>query len=194
MRQVVILIIVVLTSCESPKQDQSRSSQLFGMDSLINMQIDQLVEVNAQLIKTVIYNGVKEVVNLNKAEVIWSNELAGFRMLDINKPSLFDAYKKLDGIKDSMSNLTIMSFQLNDDEINSVKMLNFYYLNDMTSLKRITGTIASESMLNGSIRKLELNFDQKQEQTVLTNYSHSIQEKRLFQEPVEVRIEGEVLY
>jgi hypothetical protein len=194
MRYLVILLIIVLTSCESHRQNQVESSQVFVIDSLINKEINHLAQVNAQLKKKVTYKEQEEVVKLNSGEVNWSNELAVFRSMDISKPSLFDAYRKSDEIRDSVSNLTIMSFQLNEGEISPVKMLNVYYLNDITSLKKITAIVSSGTMLNDSKRELELIFDQKQGQTILTGYSILTHDKQLFKEIVEVIIEGEVLY
>ena len=165
-------------------------NKYYNIDSLLDAQVFLLTKSNAQLSKKV----TLEEVILNMDSTDWSSALSVFRHLDLNKPSLNDAYFVINNIADSSSNLTILQYQLKDQNSHQrLKELRFYYLESLKNIKKITAESRSTSLIYSSKNIYELSFGQDQKQTTLKSYTIGLQQKTLFKDSVNSTISFEII-
>jgi len=190
-----ILAPLLLVGCsETAKPTEASKLTYYHVDSLLDAQIQYLVSQGAQLQKTNSTDEESEEVLMKMDSMQWVSALSIFRVLDINNPSLKDAYTVRDQLKDSASNLTILHYQLKeDDDRQHLKALSFYYLNSIQNLKRIVAKTSFQSTIYNSSNLFEITFDQSQKQTVLKSYTISAAQKTMFRDSVKTVVDFEII-
>ena len=185
------LALFISSACNYDQSTIALSEdKYYNVDSLLDAQISFLTKSKAQLSKIV----PSEEIVINMDSLAWSNTLAVFRHLDLNKPSLNDAYHVISNIADSSSNLTILQYQLKDQNSNQrLKELSFYYLKSLQDIKKITAESSSNSLIYSSRNLYQLYFDQEQKQTILKSYTIGLQQKTLFKDSMNSIIQFEII-
>ena len=159
----------------------------YKVDSLLDAQIKYLSSHHAQLQKKT----DSEEVLMNMDSIQWVSALSVFRIMDINNPSLKDAYTVRDQLKDSASNLTILHYQLKEGhEQQPLKELSFYYLGTIQSLKKITAKTSFQRVIYNSHNE----FEQSQKQTALRAYSIIATQKTMGRDSVKTIVDFQIHY
>jgi len=182
---------LICSACYNDRgTNQVLTHKYYNIDSLLDAQIFFLTKSNAQLSK----NTTSEEVILNMDSTAWDNALGAFRDLDINKPSLNDAYHVTENVADSSSNLTILQYRLKDQDSNQrLKELNFYYLESLQDIKIITAKSSYNSLIYSSNNQYKLSFTQDQKQTILKSYTISLAQKTLLKDSLKSTISFEII-
>ena len=92
MKKILFLLVFAITSCSLPEQkggDQV-TKKYFDLDSLMQIQMEQLESLNPKVNKSLTIGGKKEEKTVKNVD--WNNELSVFLNSDINKPKLLDQY------------------------------------------------------------------------------------------------------
>ncbi len=199
MRQLIFFMggILLCTACNhiAVAPESSSINRYYNIDSLLNEQITFLKNSKAVLHKTAhIGKRLEEKITVLDSSQ-WDDALSVFRVLDINKPSLRDAYQITDHLADSSSNLTILQYLLKDPKSSTqLTELNLYYLHSIQDLKKIVGKSGSSGFIYQSEKTLELVFDKSHHQTSLKAYSISTNQKTLFRDSIFTHVDFELTY
>lgn len=193
----IIYSVLLLANCKGTDNESIPSTSMvyYNMDSLLNGQINWLAQSEAELIKTYNNGEFSQEILLMVDSSQWVELLSAFHVIDINKPSLRDAYHVVDNLSDSNSNLTILQYQLKENIGNQLlKEVNFYYLESIENLKKIVAKTASSGFIYNSNNTFHLIFDQSKNHTYLKAYSITTSQKTLFRDSVNLHIDFEVKY
>ena len=122
MKNILTLITLVLAVSSCQNQSDSDNIRVFyPVDSLLDGQIDYLVKNKAQLLKSSNDSTYIDVQG-DGTEAFWQEQLAIFSLLDINKPSLIDAYEtSVDNDQNSNLKVTRYTAIENDELIKSIQ-------------------------------------------------------------------------
>lgn len=164
----------------------------YPVDSLINAQVDYLIKSKAALTKKAEIDGKEETSSFTpKDSAAWAHELDIFFELDIiNKPDNVGDYKVEDGLKDAHSNLTIRSFT--GTQKGPVVYLKVFYLEVPSKIRRIEALYQEENSLLKGSRLLIMEFQEIQNNAVLTSYSIEGGQKMFLGDSVKFSVQGTV--
>jgi hypothetical protein len=158
------LALGLLSSCQ-----KTEKSEVLYFDSLIQVQSKYLSERKSTLYKTVSLNGKGSTIQLTPDEEGWKREFDIFQSLSMfDRPAYRRSYELRDHIKDTGSNLTIREF-VTKEKI-PVRELRFYYLQTPSGIKKIEALYEEENLLHRSIRKIILEFDDLDHQSIISGY------------------------
>ncbi len=164
----------------------------YSVDSLIHAQVVSLTKSKAVLTKKAEIDGKEEAISFTPTDTIsWANELAIFSALaEINKPTNAGLYTIETGVKDPNSNLLIRSFT--STTILPVVYLKLFYLDNPSFLRRVEALYREENTLLKGSRLLLMEFQQVNNEAVLTSYSIEGSQKMLLRDAVQFSIKGTV--
>jgi putative sterol carrier protein len=180
---------VVTLSISCNRTNLKYDKPYFDFDSLINTQVQALVQAEVSLSKTVMLDdqGDQSIINIDSAKI--ANELDVFRQLDvINKPLYRDVYEIIDGEKDSRSNLLVRKYKSKKPA--PVPFVNFYYANDFLHIKKIESSYIEDNTLYSAKRMLQLEFDNDSGRLLLTRYVVTGTQKMILTDSVKFSIVG----
>ena len=179
------LYCLLLFSCAKNKEVQRQS--LYPIDSLLNRQAKYLSDNNATLTKvTSLGNRNGKASVTPKGMVAWKKELEIFSALDvINKAVNKDLYHTENSLDDK-SNLSIKSFTTKEEL--PVKYLKVYYHNTIDEVRKIEAQYNESNSLYESVRALTMEFQQINNEAVLTSYSIVGGQKMLMEDTVQYNI------
>ena len=181
------VLSMLLLSCSNEKQ---RAVSLYNVDSLINTQIQYLLDHKAEINKKAILNGAEEVATTNPDSAAWSEELAIFFELGVvNKPIHRGTYKT-ETSADIKSNLRVKSFTTTEDL--PVKFLKVYYQDSMVQLRKIEAQYDEANALYSSKRLLTMEFQKIYGKTILTSYSIAGGQKMFLHDSVQYTIRANI--
>lgn len=184
-----LLLVTLLMSCEPER----RPAAFYPIDSLVTSQVHSLTGIHARLFKEALLGGKTDTVTYTpKDTVAWLNELDIFRKLDIiNKPVNKGSYQVDDGLHDPASNLTVKAFKSLKEL--PVVYLKIYYQGNINKPRKLEALYDEENLLFHSARLVSMNFQQIQNQTILTSYSIKGGQKMVFGDSVAFFIGGKIL-
>lgn len=189
MRGVFFLIagcVFILASCNRVNQQYDKA--YFDFDSLINVQVKELIKSNVTLRKISVINGKSDSSSFVPDSLKLANELDVFRQLDvINKPLYRNSYDVKDGEKDTRSNLLIRSYTAK--AVSPVPYVKFYYQSSSHDLKRMESLFHEENALYNTSRTLTLLFDDSSGSSLLSGYQLSGSQKMILSDTVNFSVE-----
>src|SRR3970040_2257392 len=105
------LIPTLLMACAGTNGEQSTA--FYDLDSLIDVQVAYLSEMQPALQKEAEIDGKLEVIRLTRSDSAnWARELEIFRQLDLNAKKLnATRYEIRSGLHDNTSNLNILEYR-----------------------------------------------------------------------------------
>lgn len=179
------LFFLLLFSCAKNKEVKRQS--LYAIDSILNKQAKYLSDNNATLTKVTSLGKRNGKVSITpKGIVAWKKELEIFGALDaINKAVNRDLYHTENSLDDK-SNLSIKSFTT--QETLPVKYLKVYYHNTLDEVRKIEAQYNESNSLYESVRALTMEFQQINNEAVLTSYSIVGGQKMLMEDTVQYNI------
>ena len=184
-----LTLFVFLISCNV--RDNNHGSY-YSIDSLVHAQVVYLTKSKAVLTKKAEIDGKEEAVSFTPTDTTsWANELAIFSALaEINKPINAGRYTIENGVRDPNSNLLIRSFI--STSVLPVVYLKLFYLDGSSLLRRVEALYREENTLLKGSRLLLMEFQQINNEAILTSYSIEGSQKMLLSDPVQFSIKGTV--
>ncbi len=189
MRGVLFLIAgcaFLLTACNRVNQQYDKAYVDF--DSLINVQVAELIKSEVTINKISVINGKRDSSTFLPDSLKLSNELDVFRQLDlINKPLYRNSYDIKVGEKDTKSNLLIRSYTAKSPS--PVSYVKFYYQSSSNHIKKLESFFREENALYNTSRNLTLIFDDSSGSPLLSGYQLSGSQKMILSDTVNFSVE-----
>jgi hypothetical protein len=184
-----IVLVLIFSGCEN----NTRTSKLFNIDSLINQQVSILTLSKPKLSKEAILGSAQDQIEYVPDSVGWSKELDIFRQLEaMNKPINKTKYLIDDGLYDPGSNLTVKAFT--SLEPLPVRSMRIYYDTDIRKPRKIEAIFDEENSLYESSKKLLLEFQQINNKNLLTYYSIDGGQKMILSDSVTFSVKGKIKF
>ena len=188
-----LIVVFVLFSCTSQEDSGAKINEYYSLDSLVNAQVQLLVNKNPRLEKVVQLNGDVEDTILQFGPEEWENEFKLFAEADINVPSFSGVYRFDQKLDDPHSNLNFDRYVPIEDSKVRIRSLEIYYYQTIDQIKKIVIEEFEENELYFSSKMLELSFATIQDKSVISGYQIQGLQKLLTRDSVFYKIEGSVL-
>jgi hypothetical protein len=186
---IVIVSAFVFSSCEN----ETRTSKLFNIDSLVTQQVNLLSASKPRLTKQAVLGNAQDQVDYVPDSLGWSTELDIFRQLEaMNKPINKTKYLIDDGLYDPGSNLTVKAFT--SLEPLPVRSMRIYYDIDIRKPRKIEAIFDEENSLYESSKNLLLEFQQINNKNLLTYYSIDGGQKMILSDSVTFSVRGKIKF
>ena len=171
-------------------QEQKSIQKYFDFDGLIDDQISQLSQRGRVLEKVAAMARDQTDSTFLPSVKGWESELEIFRDLEmINKPAYRDVYRIEDPLEDTKSNLKIRRYVASSAPLH---LINFYYQNEFTRLKKIEAYITEKNLLYATSRTLVMEFEEEDGKPQLIRYSMNGFQKMVFSDTVRFSVQGQV--
>jgi hypothetical protein len=181
-------ILVLMASCK--KTDRADSY----FDSLVAAQVRYLAINKPTVTKVATLDGKTDQSTFRPDSTTWENELDIFRQLSVFERSAYrTAYRVVDGIHDTTSNLVVRTYSSTDRQI-PVPELHFYYYHLFRNLRRMEAVYRQENLLFSTTRRLSLEFDDAGGKPVLSAYRVEGIQKMILSDPVKFSIQTRIAY
>jgi hypothetical protein len=170
-----------------------RSTETTGsyFDSLVVAEGAWLLATKASVSKIAIVNGARDQSKVTPDSLGWQNELDLFRQLSSFERSAYKPYYRIeDGLKDVKSNLSIRRYTATQP--NPVSLLQFYYYNRFSNIKKIEAIYRQENLLYATRRRLVMEFDEVNGKAVLTGYGMDGVQKMMLGDSVRFSVHAQV--
>jgi hypothetical protein len=165
MRFFILAMLIVMAACQSP--ELPAHSNILNIDSLLNTQAKLLGKVSISKTLKVGDSAFKT----QALSVQLLSELEPFRDISqINRPIYQNNYQ-VTVRPDPQSNLTIKEYHAK--KYAPVKSVRLFYLDNLSQLKCLEATLATEDFYQSSEKKLSLDFSLLGDTLKLESYSIS---------------------
>lgn len=183
-------LFLALFSCDN---HSLKINRYYPVDSLIHAQVEFLTKSKAMLTKKAEIDGLEEENSFTpKDSSAWAHELHIFSELNvINNPVNAGNYMVESGVKDSNSNLSILTFT--GKETLPVVYLKVFYLEAPSKIRRIEALYKEENSLLKGSRLLILEFQEIHNKIILTSYSIEGSQKMFLGDSVQFSVRGTVV-
>ena len=190
--QFTIVLAILLISCNTDAP-QTRISEYYNLDSLVNSQINLLSADQVTVQKKVTLDGENEEISSELSKEQWKDELKLFVDADMNVPSLSGVYECKCGMNDKYSNLLIDKyFPKNGKDKSRIRLFEVYYFEEISKVRKILIEEKEENELYFSSRRLVMNFEINQNRMMLSSWTIEGLQKLLFKDTVSYIVEGKV--
>ena len=182
------IFLMALFSCSRIEREKPG---FYSMDSLLARQSKYLARNASGLTKVSNLDVHSDTVRVTpRSTEEWARELEIFAAIeDINKPANKDFYK-IEMLPDSKSNLVVKAFTTN--EALPVEFLRLYYQATEDRVRKIEAKYNESNVLYKSTRLLTMEFQQIDENIVLTSYEIQGNQKMFLSDSVKYSIRGDV--
>ncbi len=112
-----ILPLIGILSCTDPVEREADGLKYYDLNGLIDQQLVWLIELNPEIRKTAVLNGIPESSSMHLDSVQWARELKIFRDADLNKSRLRQEYRIVEDLSEPTSNLKIRLYKAINKEM-----------------------------------------------------------------------------
>jgi len=181
--------ILFLASCEQKKQS---GAVHYNIDSLLQKQIELLVQEKAVLTKTASIDSVEEIKSFTPGDTIaWQHELDVFKEIStINKSVNSQLYTIALRENDTASNLLVNTYSTR--EALPVQSLRIYYFKTPSRIRKIEAIVQEKNSLLTSERLLTMEFDEVYNKIALKSYSITGGQKMFLGDSVQFSVKGSI--
>lgn len=191
---VLLLLIFIMISCRYQEGEKGIESNYFSLDSLVDAQISQLILLSPGLEKEAFLDSAGEQNYLQLDSLGWENELRIFREANIDKPAYLGSYIFSSEKKDAYSNLLYDEYLASDTEKLIVKSLKIYYLDKITSIKKIEVILSDKNELFESDRQLSIMFENREGGSLISSYHVKGNQKLRLNQVVNYDVSSNLVY
>ena len=181
------IILISFSACETGLREKP-INEYYDVESLMDEQSQLLTERQPTIKKSIVVDGKKEEGSMKFDSLGWKNELEVFKLADINKPTLFDAYE---ATEETTNEGKIWKYTTEKPSL-GIEYLYVYFDNDSTVTK-LEARYHENNALYVSERNFEINFKKSNDLTVLDSYKIYGRQKMAMKEEVTFSIESEVV-
>jgi len=181
----ILIAAFFIAACSSERQ---RPAGLFNVDSVIKVQVINLLAQEATIQKTARLNGKETTSSVAPRDTVeWEHELSIFLGLDVlNKPINKEQYiSKTE--PDPETELMVKSFSTTKKEL-PVKYLRVYYDQDLSNIQKIEASYHETNTLYKSARLLTMDFAEVDNVHLLSSYRITGGQKMFLDDSVEYEI------
>jgi hypothetical protein len=162
----------------------------FDLDSLVNQQVQQLVNARATLRKVARVGDAKDERQWQPDSAQWAREFEVFRQLDwMNRPGFKDGYT-IKTEPDTHSNLQVDVYTATRPS--PVLWLKIYYLGHRSNIRKVEARYRESNALFVSERALVWELETLDRQPMLTHYRMEGYQKMIANDSVVYQIEGTI--
>lgn len=181
----VVIFSMLMFSCDIKNK---QSSEYYPIDSLLDAQIGTLLLSKAKLTKQSSMSGLTSANEYTpKDTASWEKELAILGEIGaINRPTSKGLYQVDKALTDPRSNLKVDVFTATENL--PVHSLRIYYQNEPAKIRRIEAVLEEGNSLYTSVKNLELEFQDVDQQLVLTGYKIEGSQKMYLKDSVQYKI------
>jgi hypothetical protein len=184
-----LLVIVMVTGCIDKPKGQKKL--FYNLDSLVTFQVDHL-KGKYELNKFIQMGTAKEEARFVPDSTQWARELQIFRLIDqVNRPAFRDSYVVND-LRDTNSNLTVREIKAKVETEVPVSVVRFFYLRDISDLRRIEAILQDGNALYMNQRKLTMEFEAANSIHLVQRYRIEGQQKMVMDDSIRFVIAGEI--
>ena len=142
------LIVTISFGCEPPNTVSKSDYEYYDVTGFAAELIANQSTASKSAVKTVDINGEFETKTIEQPDSsFWAIELSGLLSIDLNKPSLFDAYSVQDRQQDDSSNLLFDAYYAKNPESTEVKSINIYYVEEKQEVRKIEFKAGNTNLL-----------------------------------------------
>ena len=143
-----LILLLSLVNCTPPNTTSLSDYEYFDVEGFAsNLLIDQY-RAGKTVLKTVSINGEEETNKIvHPDSSFWAIELAGLLAIDLNKPSLIDAYNIENGGQDEDSNLLVDTYIAKNPLSVQVQKIKIFYWLDKQEVRKIEFNTSSVNIL-----------------------------------------------
>lgn len=181
------IIALLLFACETGMREKPLN-EYFDVISLIDQQSKLLSDLNPKIQKSIEVDGKQEKDTIEFDALGWKNELEVFKLADINKPTLHDAYQ---ATEEETSEGKIWRYTTDQPSL-AIQYLNIHFKND-SIVTKLEAHYRENNALYISERKFEINFKDSDNTAVLESYKIYGKQKMVMKDEVTFSIESKVL-
>jgi len=154
-----ILPLIGILSCTDPVERESDGLKYYDLNALIDQQLVWLIELNPEIRKTAVLNGIPESSSMRLDSVQWARELKIFRDADLNKSRLRQEYRIVEDLSEPTSNLKIRLYQAINKEMMEVEYLKIFYVEEEEDLRKLEASVREKNALFSSKKMLYMTFE-----------------------------------
>ena len=143
-----VLIAALSFGCEPPNKTNRADYEYYDVTGFVSQLIADQSTAGKSAVKTVDINGQFETKTIEQPDSsFWIIELSGLLSIDLNKPSLFDAYNVQERQQDDSSNLLFDAYYAKNPEATEVKSINIYYVEEKQEVRKIEFNAGNTNLL-----------------------------------------------
>jgi hypothetical protein len=187
-RVLAVVSALVFLSCAGGATRSDRS--IYNIDSLINAQVEVLLQGKRQLRKKATIGEQTATVVVTPDSLGWTTELEVFRRLEIAERPVYKDRYHVEETGDPNSNLRIKSFTAEDTP---VPLIRLFYLDDAADVRRIESRYSESNALYISSRDVVMEFEDEGRTLILKHFKIEGFQKIIMGDSVHFSVEGEVL-
>jgi len=136
MKYSILWVALISMGCTSPKTNKVNA--YFDITSFTHQLIAQQSKNGSSVfVKNMVNNTTDERIEGNTDSLFWVTELTPLFNADINKPSLLDAYKVEEGVKEANSNLLKTIYSVLPKAKSKVKRIEIKYMGHLSEVRQI---------------------------------------------------------
>lgn len=176
---------LLLSGCGDSLKEQPINTY-YSVDSLLNEQLALLSNEQLSVQKNIAIDGEQELDTVSFDSLGWSNELAVFRIADINKPNLKGDYE---ATEESNEKQRIWHYIAKKKDL-GIQFLHVYF-NAENKLEKLEAKYNEDNALYTSERRLTMVFGA--DQALLQSYKVDGSQKMVAQDPVVFSISSRII-
>lgn len=162
---VFVVAVFIFSSCQ--QSEVKYDKPYFDFDSLVSEQVKSMAKSKWKKIFRLNQKSDTVVIQPDSMRA----ELDIFTQLDvINKPIFKNRYS-VEEKKDVHSNLLVRSYRFREDEMDKLKspvpLVEFYFYNQFSDLRKIVSVINEKNLLLNSSRQLSLEFEEGNQKKIV---------------------------
>lgn len=188
-----IALFLLATACALPQREMADIKEFYNLDSLVNSQIEFIIDQNYSLEKNVRLNDERDDTVLHFGHEEWKNELKLFMEADINVPANSGMYSISRALEDPESNLLIDRYFPVENYNPIVQSLEIYYFRTIEQIKKVKIELNESNELYASSKQLELIFTNNSGKSRLSSYSITGIQKLVTRDSVTYEILGKII-
>jgi hypothetical protein len=184
------LVILLAVACApKPKEGKMLAGEYYALNQVIDAEIKSLTTANAGLYKQVALDDKKEEMLLLPSQLKWSNELALFKDINLNKPA-WQGYIKTETTPIANGELVVYTAQKADIPFRRVLMV----FNAAKQLDSLAVDLETENEITHTVRTLTAAWENTEANHHLKKYSINGFQKVLLNDTLFYKVNGEVRF
>ncbi|GAB3328185.1 hypothetical protein GCM10027429_02810 [Marivirga atlantica] len=181
----IILAAFMVYGCSNNLKEQPINTY-YSVDSLLNAQLKLLTKSDINVEKKIAIDGEHELDTVSFDSLGWSNELAVFRIADINKPNLKGRYE---ATEESGEDQRIWHYVAKKESL-GIEYLHVYF-NANNQLEKLEAKYNEDNALYTSERNLTLAFNTDKQ--LIQSYVIEGSQKMIMKDPVNFSISSKLI-
>lgn len=188
MRRFFAVTLLLLTSCGT--DNRTTKEDYFDLRRFLEEQVNRLAPRNPTVQRTTAIGDQRETKTLQLSAAKWEKELNMFSSANINKPSLKGLYEVDSTLSDTYK---VVSYQTKNNAKTGVQHMKVYY--KQGDVAKVEVRFQEKAIIYYTKRRLLMTFEKNSEGLpLLSTYAIDGQQKIIFQDSVDYRVEARVIY